>query len=1448
MRMTMADRMDGSAFFDALYQTLPELKGSVQLSHIDYFEGNKHAVAYFTSDTLVAESQFAQIRKLLQRIFPQFRVTLRVSSPGLGGDFLVNPGQYAKVFEPILLKHYPALTPYLASFTWLPSPDGVALEIPDPFAYEYMSRLPVRKKLADAVFDIFDIRPEIVLRLSQDAERRTQLQAEERKKEEALLARQPDASATTKSAPARKSLRILGGNIAAEPVPIKGLTELSGRVVIAGRVVSREERKIQNSNAVLLTFNLTDNSDSIACKAFLGGRGRGYPDSPETDGDAGEEKQRIAETLGRIQPGEGLKVRGECAMDPYDNALTLKVRDIVAYELPRRSDGAADKRIELHAHTHMSFMDGLVSAEDLVRRAAAFGHPAIAVTDHGVVQAFPEAFGAAKKYGVKLIPGMEGTLMDDTGIIINPTDAGLDEPIVVLDFETTGLNPHSDRIIEIGAVRIHGGQVMDSFTTLVNPGMPLDDKVVKITGIKDYMLRDEPDAAQALPRLMAFIGASPLAAHNAAFDMAFLKEELARLGQPFDFTQIDTLAFAQKLYPDMKRYRLTDLCRKLGVALKNAHRAVHDATATAQSLILMLEAARERGALTLRDVNATVTGYNRNTRRHLTILVASQEGMRNINRLVSLSHMKHFHHEPLLPRDQIEKYREGLLLGSACWEGELFQAILEKKSDVEIEHLAKFYDFIEIQPEENAMELVKSGVVADAGQLRDVNRALVALGEKTGIPVVATGDVHFLDPEDAIFRAIVKNSLPIEKNGCDEQPPLYFKTTDEMLEDFAWLGEVKAREVVIENPMKIARRIDAVRLYPEHPEQKTTFAPVWEGAEDEIREITWAQAARYYGDPLPKPVFRRIERELDAIVSYGYATLYSIAQKLVKKSLDDGYMVGSRGSVGSSLVATLCGITEVNPLSPHWRCEECRTADFEAPPGVQVGSDLPDKACARCGKPMRKDGYDIPFEVFLGFEGDKVPDIDLNFCSEYQSTAHAQVEELFGKGYVFRAGTIGTLKDKTAFGLVLKYLEERGLQVSQAEKSRLALGLIGVKRTTGQHPGGMVILPKTYEINQFTAIQRPANDPKSPSITTHYDFASMHDILVKVDVLGHDDPTMLRMLGELSGVPYHDVPLDDEKVRSLFRSPEALGISRDDLNCTTGTLGIPEFGTPFVRGILDETQPTTMAEFVRISGLSHGTNVWTGNSRELILNGTATLAECICTREDIMTTLMGKGMNSKMAFDIMENVRKGRGLTPGMEQEMIACGVPDWFIRSCWKIVYMFPKGHAVAYVMMALRVGWYKVYHPLAYYAAYFTIRGKDFNALTMARPPVFLRRELETMYRLGQKDLSDKNEKEIVVMEIAHEMGLRGFTFLPVDLYKSDATRFLMEGNALRCPFTSLSGFGESATQGIIEARKEPFISVEDIRSRAKISSTAIDQLRECGALNGLNDTNQVSFFSLM
>ena len=1446
--------MAKTGFLNNLEQQMPELAGKLHLVSVEYHASRQKAVAHFTSDVLIGEKQFAAIRRQLKRAFPKIAISLRIASPQLAEDFSSKPQEYASVLEPILLRHYPAMAQWISSIAWLHENGGLVLELPDQFSFDYMKAQQVQQKLSRAIYDIFLFEPAISLRLAKDFEHRVAQQAQERKHQQELISHQEEAAAELKEKPAdkkpekKKSPRIAGSQIAQDAVPIKELNELSGKVVIAGKVISVERRNIQKSESVLMIFVLSDNTESMTCKIFLGGRPNAYRGDEGGTGDPAADKKKIEDTISRIQPGVGLKVRGFCQMDSYDNVLTLMARDINTFELPSRQDQAPQKRIELHAHTHMSFMDSLVSAKDLIAQAAAFGHKAIAITDKAVVQAFPDAYAAAKRHKIKLIPGMEGNMIDDRGIVKGATDVSMDEPIIVLDFETTGLNPFADRIIEIGAVKLHGGQVVDSFSMLVDPEIPLSAKVIQITKIQDYMLKDQPRAAQALPKLMEFIGGSPLAAHNAEFDMAFLRAELARLNLSFDLPELDTLAFAQKLYPDMKRYNLASLCKALGISLKNAHRAVNDATATAQCLAIMLQQAAEKGAKTLKDINELITGYNRNNRHHLTILVRNQQGMTNINRLVSLSHMQHFFREPLLPRDQIVKFREGLLLGSGCLEGELYQAVLHGKSGKELERIAAFYDFIEVQPESNYEPLVRLGKITGMELLRELNRALISLGEKLNKPVVATGDVHFLNPEDAIYRSIIKNSLPLEKEGADDQPPLYLRTTDEMLEEFAWLGEEKARELVITNPALVADMIGEVSLYPKHPEGKTTFSPVWEEAAEDIRKASEQKAAELYGSPLPQLVRDRLDKELAAIIGYGYATLYSIAQKLVRQSQDDGYMVGSRGSVGSSFVATMCGITEVNPLPPHYRCQQCHTAVFDVPAQYQTGLDLPDLDCPSCGTAYIKDGYDIPFEVFLGFEGDKVPDIDLNFCSEYQAKAHAHVEKLFGAGYVFRAGTIGTLQDKTAFGYVRAYLEDKQLFASQAETTRLAAGCIGVKRTTGQHPGGMVILPKEYEINQFTAIQRPANDQEKDSITTHYDFSSMHDVLVKVDVLGHDDPTMIRLMEDLSGLRYQDIPLDDRQVLSLFRSPQALGLDAASLGWSTGTLGIPEFGTPFVRGILDDTQPTSMADLIRISGLSHGKEVWAGNSRELILESVASLSECICTREDIMAALLQKGLPSKMAFDIMENVRKGKGLSDKMEQAMRSHGVEDWFIKSCWKIAYMFPKGHAVAYVTMALRVGWFKVYKPLVYYAAYFSIRGKGFNALTMNRPLEYIRQDLQALYDTPQRERTDKNENEITVLELVREMNLRGIHFLPVDLYKSDAINFLIEDGGLRCPFTSLPGFGESAAQGILETRGEPYVSIEDLKEKAKISSTGIELLRECGALNGLNDTNQVDFFSML
>ncbi len=1436
--------------FNVIFKQLPELKDKLQLQHIQYDEGRNRALFFFHADVLVEKASFDRIRKVLQGAFPKMKVSLRVVSPSLGEEFMADPAKYAPVFDHMLQKQLPGISPWVKDLKWVSENDALVLEVPDELGLEYMNNKQVQQKLAVMLYDVFQIKPPVHLRLVKDIEKRMQRMERLRAEEEArqqLTASMPEDPPPPKAREKKQNKKIMGSAIAAEPVPIEGLTEVSGKVTVAGKVIDVMTRPIQNAIATLLNFVLYDQTDSISCKVFLGTRSNGFRGDSFQDPE--RDKQRMIEVLDRVQIGCGLKVRGFCQMDSFDNALVIMAQDINAFELPRRQDLAQEKRVELHAHTHMSSMDSVVSSAELIKRAAEFGHPAIAITDEGVVQAFPEAFAAARKHKIKLIPGMVAMMVDDTGIIQSACDARLEEPIIVLDFETTGLNPHMDRIIEIGAVKLVDGQIVDSFSSLVNPGVPLSQEIVKITGITDAMLIDAPRADKALPELLKFMENYPLAAHNAKFDVAFLKAELTRLGHTFDSAQIDTMAFAQRLYPQMRSYRLSALCKFLGVQLRNAHRAVHDATATAQCLSRMLEDSREKGANNLNELNVCVTGYSRTTQFPVTLLAVSQEGLTNLNRLVSESHLNYFHHHPTIPRKLLESHREGLLLGSSCYKGELFQAVLERMPQADLEKITRFYDFIEVQPDQNSSLLTLRGQLQSLEDIRQVNKTLISLGEKLGIPVCATGDVRFLEPDDAIYRTIIKNSINSEARDSDHQPPLYFKTTEEMIEDFSWLGEEKAGEIVITNPRMIMERVGEITLYPRHPENKTTFAPVWETAPEDIQRMTEENAHALYGDELPTLIRERMDKELKAIIGYGYSTLYLIANKLVARSQEEGYMVGSRGSVGSSFVATMCGITEVNPLPPHYRCPVCRTVDFEVDrENHQVGKDLPDKNCAACGGALVKDGYDIPFEVFLGFKGDKVPDIDLNFCSEYQSTAHAYVEELFGKGHVFRAGTIGTLQEKTAFGFVLKYLEERGKTVSNAEKQRLANGCIGVKRSTGQHPGGMVILPMGYEIAQFTAVQYPANDDTKP-ITTHFDFSSMHDILVKVDVLGHDDPTMIRMMEGLAGVNYLDIPLDDKKVLSLFTSPEALGLTQEQLGCTTGTLGIPEFGTAFVRGILDETKPSSIADLIRISGLSHGTDVWSGNARDLVLSQTASLKECICTRDDIMLALMDKGLPAKAAFDIMENVRKGRGLSSEMEQIMREHQVQDWFIESCKKIAYMFPKGHAVAYVTMALRVGWFKVHHPMVYYAAYFSIRGKGFNALTMAKPTAFILNELQMLKAMEQRDLSEKNKDEIVVLELAYEMSLRGFQFLPVDLYKSDATQFLIEENGLRCPFTSLPNFGITAAQNLMAARgEEPFISVEDLKTRARLSTAVIGMLKDSGALSGLSDTNQVDFFSLL
>ena len=1468
---------------------IPELAGKLSAPRVTYVKSISKTYITFESSVLAGEKQFLRLEKILRELFPGRPLSVRVVSRSLKDNFLEDPTPYRQVLDDFLRRNYPSSAGWVGQISWrieknqlsgdnLPTGEEEAmltLIFPSEVSLEVMAERNVGARLAKAIEDIFGARVRVEMTVAGDREERLRKIQEERRAavltvtREEMEQRAAAGSAGTSGTPSegegkqprpRKAAEkkedagaaavgkpILGRSIADRPVEIRELTGESGLSVIQGEIFKLEQKELKGGEMLLVSFAVTDYTSSILCKAFFRYRSRFMrkgeaEETPITD----EERQAVSDKVSRIQVGMNVKVRGECLYDNYAREISITVRDLVETEKEEREDTAPEKRVELHMHTNMSTLDALTPAEELIARAAKWGHPAVAVTDHGVLQAFPAAFQAAKKKEIKLIPGCEGYLIDEKAVVDGADERPYDGPIVVLDFESTGLNTAKARIIEIGAVKLTEGTVTETFQQLVDPQEALPPKITEITGITDANLQGQPTAAEVLPKLLEFIGDAPIAAHNASFDASLLRSELKRLNLSCSVPVMDTLTYARKLYPKLKSFRLAALCKHLGVSLKNAHRAVHDAAATAQCLDRMFRDTREQypEIQTERQLNAALQGGAIGESWHIILLAKNRTGLVNLNRLVSISHLEYFKRTPHMPREIIQKYRDGLILGSACEAGELFRAAVRGESMEKLKEIASFYDYLEIQPIGNNAFMLRNGEADSEEDLRNLNRLIVRLGEEMGKPVVATGDVHFLDPKDAVGRAIIQAGMKYD--DADLQPPLYFRTTNEMLEEFAYLGAKKAREVVIDNPRKIADSIEAIRLFPKHPKGEDTFQPYWDFAEDMIQDMTWSTAQEMYGNPLPAIVENRLTKELKSIVGYGYCTLYAIAQKLVSRSLEDGYLVGSRGSVGSSLVARMCGITEVNALPPHYRCTHCRKGFFDVDKSqYHVGVDLPDRDCPDCGQKLTKDGFDIPFEVFLGFEGDKVPDIDLNFSGEYQNRAHHYVEELFGHDHVFRAGTISGLADKTAYGYVLKYLEERGIQAGNAEKERLALECTGVKRTTGQHPGGMVVVPLEYEIYDFTAVQHPADDLESDFTTTHFDFNSMHDILVKLDCLGHDDPTMLHELEKLTGINFKDVPLDDPAVRSLFTSPEALGVTPEELLCNTGTYGVPEFGTGFVRGMLEETKPHTMEELLRISGLSHGTDVWLGNAQEIIANGTATLSECVCCRDDIMNYLIDKGVKPKLAFTTMESVRKGRGLKPEMEQAMIDQKVPDWFMDSCKKIKYMFPKGHAVAYVTMALRVAWFKVHHPLAYYCAYFTVRGDGFDATTMILSPEAARKRITEIRNMDKPTARDKDTA--TCLELVLEMNLRGIRFLPVDLYRSDVRHFRMEDGNIRCPFISLPGLGESAAVQIAEARKEgKFLSIEDLRVRGKAGSAVIDTLRTHGALEGLTETNQLSFLA--
>ncbi len=1199
-------------------------------------------------------------------------------------------------------------------------------------------------------------------------------------------------------------------------------------IIISGKILFFEERETKNGKYII-NIDITDFTDSVSVKFFL------KPDEYTDD----------VKALLKVK--NYINVKGKVQFDTFSNEINIMAINICEGTSPEpKIDNAPEKRVELHLHTQMSMMDGINSAKEYIERAAFWGHKAIAITDHGVVQAYPEAMDAAKKYGVKILYGVEAYLVDDLGAVVQSSKGqSLDDEYVIFDLETTGLMKETDKIIEIGAVKVKNGKIIDKFSAFVNPKIKLSEKIIELTNITDDMLENEPDEDIILPKFLKFFGNAVLVAHNANFDIGFIRQWAKFKNIQINNTVIDTVELSKLLFPNLSKYKLDIVAKHLGLSLENHHRAVDDAGCTAEIFIKCSEILKKEDIFNIDSINI-LASKNINIKKlktyHAIILVKNQKGLRNLYELISKAHINYFFRFPRIPKSEYLKYNDGLIIGTACEAGEFFKAVFENKPEEIIKELADFYDYFEIQPIGNNEFMLRDGMVGSKNELIEINKKIVALGEKYNKPVVATCDAHFIDPEEEFYRRIIQAGEGFKE--VDNQPPLFYRTTEEMLSEFNYLGEKKAFEVVVKNTNLICDMIDNVKPIPDE-----TFPPKIDGAEEQLTEITTTKAKSIYGDPLPEVVAKRLEKELNSIIKNGFAVLYIIAQKLVWDSNDHGYIVGSRGSVGSSFVATMAGITEVNPLSPHYICPNCKYSDFDSPEVTanlgNSGCDLPDKACPKCGTLLHKDGHDIPFETFLGFNGDKEPDIDLNFSGEYQQQAHAYTEKLFGKGHVFKAGTIGTMAEKTAYGYVKKYADERNLKIRKAEVNRLKLGCVGIKRTTGQHPGGLMVVPKDNSIYEFCPIQRPANDQESTVTTTHFDYHSISGRLLKLDLLGHDVPTILRMFKDTTGFDPLDVPLDDKDTMSLFTSPKALNVTEEEIKCKTGTLGIPEFGTKFTRQMLMDTNPHTFSELVRISGLSHGTGVWLDNAQELIKSGTATLKEVIPTRDDIMVYLIIKGVENKTAFTIMEKVRKGKGLSAEDEEVMRKASVPEWYIDSCKKIKYMFPKGHAVAYVTNSFRIGYFKVHFPYAFYAASFSVKTDDFDYIMMCNGIEKVKENMDQIIALGN-EASSKEKSTLTMLELVYEMYMRGFKFVEMDLYKSDAIKFKITEDGLLPPLCTIQGLGKNAALNIVKERKNgEFFTIQEFRERTKVSKTVISLLKASGILKGIPDTNQLTLF---
>ena len=1418
---------------DFLYKKLSD----VLVTKVVYYKENKIFYIYLSSKEIISYDILSSLREaLLEELdyFSDIRIKMRYNGLSRKSNKDIVKKNWDNILH-ILKDLSPAIEGWKHNVEYMCIDDTLKIKIPKSMIYDSLKSKNCEYIIRHVFLEEFSIDLKVILEKAVDEKVDIKKILEKMDKEMEEKVREMQISSPKKVKDDEEDKYVIkeevedeniiyGENVNALFEHICDINKNSKTVCITGEIFNIEIKELKNGK-ILLIADVTDNTSSISCKLFLN--------------DLNQDK-----VLSKISEGSYVRIKGDVIYDIFKRELTMTISGIRLEEKKPRVDTSDKKRVELHAHTQMSSMDALCNTKKLVKQAATWGHKAIAITDHGVVQAFPEAMDAGKANGIKILYGVEGYLVEDNAPIIrDANDKDLSQTFVVFDLETTGFSNKNDKITEIGAVKVKNFEIVDRFNELINPEKDISYKVQELTGITNDLIKDKPTIEEILPRFMEFIGDSVLVAHNAEFDIGFINQKCKEMNIEFKNKSVDTLMLARILLPHLKRFKLNNLTKELGVPLHNHHRAVDDAAATAQIFIKFLEMLEKKGAKKLSDVNEVLGGidYTKLKTKHITLIAQNLAGIKNLYKIVSDAHVNHFYRAPRILKSVLLEHKEGIIVGSACEAGEVFQAVKQNKNDDEIKEIIDLYDYIEVMPIDNNRFMIRNGEVKDEDELRDLNRRMIEVAKKFNKIPVATGDVHFIEKHEAVFRRVLKYAQGFGVD--DEETYLHFRTTDEMLEEFKYLGEELAYEVVVENSNKVADMVEDFLPIPNE-----TFPPVIEGSDTELREMCYNKANRIYGDPLPDVVKKRLDRELNSIISNGYAVMYIIAQKLVTKSLADGYLVGSRGSVGSSLAATMSDITEVNPLPAHYICEneDCKYSYFYAVGEWGSGVDLPDKDCPKCGRKLKKDGHDIPFEVFLGFEGDKEPDIDLNFSGSYQPVIHKYTEELFGEGHVYRAGTIGTVADKTAYGYAKKYVEENDLDVTGAEVLRLAKGCTGVKRTSGQHPGGVMVIPNYKEVYDITPIQYPANDVNCGVITTHFDYHSISGRILKLDILGHDVPTIIRMIEDITGLDATTIPLDDKETMSIFTSTEALGVTPEEINCPIGSLAIPEFGTSFVRQMLLDTKPTTFAELVRISGLSHGTDVWLNNAQDLVVDKVVEFKDVISTRDDIMNYLLFKGLPPKMAFTIMENVRKGKGLKPEFIEEMNKHDVPQWYIDSCQKIKYMFPKAHAVAYVMMSFRLAYYKVHYPAAFYATYFTTKAQDFDADLIVKGLDSIKQKIQEIHELGN-DATAKDKTMLTVLEVALEMYARKIKIIPVDIYKSDATKFIVvDDTTILPPMIALQGVGENAAINIQNERENgEFISKEDLRKRTKISKTVVETLSNHGSLNNMSEKNQLSLF---